>query len=259
MSYFYGMNSSMVSSLFGSMNSSSGVNNMSFLTDYASIRNGSYGKLLRAHYKGQTAAVEAEKSKSKNTSVSSKKEDTTTKNEAVSMRNAAADLKSSVNKLADKSKGKNLFEKKDIKGEDGKTTQDYDKDAIYKAVKSFVDNYNSTIEAAGNSQNNSVLNKASGMVSLTNNMKNVLGKMGISVASDNKLGINKDDFMKADMEQVKSMFQGTGGYAYQVGSAASSMINSSNTQIAQISGSLYTGSGNYGSGFYSGSFYSDYF
>lgn len=256
MSYFYGMNSSFVSSLFGSSNSSSGLNNMSFLTDYASIRNGSYGKLLRAHYKGQTASAETEK---KSTSVSSKKEDTTTKNEAVSMRNAAADLKSSVNKLADKSKGKNLFEKKDIKGEDGKTTQDYDKDAIYKAVKSFVDDYNSTVEAAGNSQNNSVLNKASGMVSLTNTMKNVLGKMGISVGSDNKLGINKDDFMKADMDQVKSMFQGTGGYAYQVGSAASAMINSSNTQIAQISGSLYTGSGNYGSGFYSGSFYSDYF
>lgn len=255
MSYFYGLNSSSVGALFGFGNTSSGVNNMSFLSDYASIRNGSYGKLLRAHYRSQSVAESEEKD-----SVSGKKEDTASKDEAVRMRDAAADLKSSANKLLDNSKDKNLFEKKAIKGEDGTTKKDYDRDAIYKAVKNFVDDYNTTIEAAGNSQNRSVLTKASSMVSLTNNMKNLLGKVGISVSSaDNKLSINEDDFKKADMSQVKSLFQGTGGYAYQVGGAASGMINSSNTQIAQLSGSMYTNMGSYGSGFYSGSFYSDYF
>lgn len=254
MSYFYGLDSSSVSTLFGSLNTGSGVNNMSFLSDYASIRNGSYGKLLRAHYKGQSASAAADKD-----SVSGK-EDTASRNEAVSMRDAAADLKSSVNKLLDKSKDKDLFEKKEIKGEDGSKTQDYDRDAIYKAVKNFVDDYNTTITAAGKSQNHSVLTKASGMVSLTGNMKNILGKVGISVsAADNKLSINEDDFKQADMSQVKALFQGTGGYAYQVGSAASAMINSSNTQIAQLSGSQYTSTGSYGNGFYSGSLYSDYF
>lgn len=254
MSYFYGLDSGSVSTLFGSLNTGSSVNNMSFLSDYASIRNGSYGKLLRAHYKKQSAAAAEEKD-----SVSGK-EDATSKNEAVSMRDAAADLKSSVNKLLDKSGDKDLFEKKAIRGVDGTTKNDYDRDAIYKAVKNFVDDYNTTINAAGNSQNRSVLTKASSMVSLTSNMKNVLGKVGISVSSaDNKLSINEDDFKKADMSQVKALFQGTGGYAYQVGSAASAMINSSNTQIAQLSGSMYTNTGSYGNGFYSGSFYSDYF
>lgn len=249
MAYFFGMDSNSVSTLFGSLNTASGASGMNFLTDYASIRNGSYGKLLRAHYNGQEA--------SKKATDSVVKEDTTTKSEAITMRDAAADLKSSVNKLADKKD--DLFARKEMKKEDGTTSNEYDTDAIYKAVNSFVKNYNATVEAAGDSQNNSVLNKASGMVSLTNTMRNVLGKVGISVSSNNQLSIDEAEFKKADMTTVKSLFQGTGGYAYQVGSAASTMINSSNNQIAQLSGSLYTSGGNYGNGFYSGSFYSDYF
>lgn len=241
MAYFFGMDSNSVNTLFGSLGNNSAAGSMSFLTDYASIRNGSYGKLLRAHYNGQDRS----RTEAKDSVV---KEDTASKNEAISMRDAAADLKSSVNKLADKKA--DLFEKKDGA---------YDTDAIYKAVKDFAKNYNATVEAAGDSNNRSVLNKASGMVSLTNTMQNVLGKVGISVSSDNKLTVDEDAFKKADMTAVKNLFQGADGYAYQIGSAASNMINSSNTQIAQLSGSLYTSGGNYGNGFYSGSFYSDYF
>jgi molecular chaperone GrpE (heat shock protein) len=226
---------------------------MSFVSDYASIKNGSYGKLLKAYYGGQSTS-----SSTSSTSDTSSTTDTTKKTQAISVRDAAADLKSSVNKLTDSSS--DLFEKKDVTAKDGTKSKDYDVDSIYKAVKSFVSDYNDTIKAADSSTNSTVQTKTSSMESLTNTMKNVLGKIGISVSSStNQLSIDEDAFKKADMSTVKSLFQGTGSYGYQIGSAASSMINSSNTQIAQLTGSLYTSSGNYSSGFYSGSFYSDYF
>lgn len=252
-SFFYGVDAGSVGTLFSSLgsNNSSGISSMSFISDYASIKNGSYGKLLRAYYKNDSTSSKT------STSKDSTDEDTKTKTEAVSVRNAAADLKSSVNKLTDKSS--DLFDKKEVKGKDGVKTKDYDKDSIYKAVKSFVDDYNSTISAAGDSNNNSVLRKTSGMVSLTKTMKNVLDDVGISVSSDNSLSIDEKKFKESDMSIVKSLFNGVGSYGYQIGSAASTIINSSNTQIAQLSGSLYTNTGSYGNGFYSGSFYADYF
>lgn len=258
MSYYYGVDSSSISTLLGSLSTSSGSSSISSLSslasavsDYASIRNGSYGRLLKAYYKNESTSSKT------STSESSTDEDSKTKTEAVSVRNAAADLKTSVNKLTDKSS--DLFDKKEVTGKDGVKTKDYDRDSIYKAVKSFVDDYNNTISASGDSSNSSVLRKTSGMVSLTKSMKNVLEDVGISISSDNKLSIDEKTFKESDMSTVKALFNGVGSYGYQIGSAASTIINSSNTQIAQLSGSLYTSTGSYGNGFYSGSFYADYF
>ena len=68
-------------------------------------------------------------------------------------------------KSADALNNDELWEKKKIKKKDEKTgkeikVEDYDWEAITKAVKSFVEDYNDVVEQAGNSNSKDVLRSA---------------------------------------------------------------------------------------------------
>ena len=96
------------------------------------------------------------------------------------MRSSADSLKKSAEALGNAS----LYEKKKFKKKDeetGKETEvwDYDWDTITKAVKSFVDDYNSVVEQAGNSETKNVLRNAAWMTSMTEKTGNLLSKVGI--------------------------------------------------------------------------------
>ncbi|MDD3417776.1 MAG: hypothetical protein PHY47_27940, partial [Lachnospiraceae bacterium] len=114
------------------------------LSDYASIKNGSYGKLLKAYY----AKQDAEKGSGTGD----------TKQRLTVMKSNADALKKSAEAL----NSDDLWEKKKITKKDETTgveteSEDYDWDAITKAVKSFVDDYNSVVEEAGKSNTKNVL------------------------------------------------------------------------------------------------------
>ena len=124
------------SALFGGTSDSSSVGNTNMLSDYAAIKNGSYGKLMKAYY----AKQDAEKLPGKG--------DTSQK--LTLMKTSADSLKKSADALNDSS----LWEKKKIKKKDEKTgeeieVEDYDWDKITKAVKSFVEDYNDVVKEAG--------------------------------------------------------------------------------------------------------------
>ena len=126
------------SALFGGTSDSSSVGNTNMLSDYAAIKNGSYGKLMKAYY----AKQDAEKLSGKG--------DTSQK--LTLMKTSADSLKKSADALNDSS----LWEKKKIKKKDEKTgeeieVEDYDWDKITKAVKSFVEDYNDVVKEAGES------------------------------------------------------------------------------------------------------------
>ena len=109
-------------------NSNNGIMGGINLSDYASIKNGSYGKLVKAYYAKQKAD-----------SASSGRDSSA---KLTSMGSAAGTLAKSASALMKDS----LWEKKQIKTKDEKTgeettKEDYDWDSITKAVKSFVDNY----------------------------------------------------------------------------------------------------------------------
>ena len=123
------------SALFGGTSDSSSVGNTNMLSDYAAIKNGSYGKLMKAYY----AKQDAEKLSGKG--------DTSQK--LTLMKTSADSLKKSADALNDAS----LWEKKKIKKKDEKTgeeteVEDYDWDAITKKVKSFIDDYNDVVKEA---------------------------------------------------------------------------------------------------------------
>lgn len=208
------------SSLGGS--SSSSIANSNFLADYASIKNGSYAKLMKAYY-GETGNAKELVSKTKtNTSVSKDSTDDLAK-----IQKSTDALKESSDALL-AGGTKSVFARKDITTTDENgveaTQKGYDTDAVYKAVSSFVSDYNSVIKSAEGSNTNSIITRSKGLIAATNANSKLLAKAGITVNSDNTLSLDESTFKKADMSSVKSLFSGAGSYAYRV-SAQASLIN----------------------------------
>lgn len=247
--------------LFSSLGSGIGnVASSNFLADYASIKNGSYGKLMKAYF-----------SQNSNDSVKSIAKDSVSKTKADKLTNEETKKYAKVDSTSDALKdsadallvkgSESLFNKKDITTTDENglenTVKDYDTAAIYKAVDSFVTNYNAVIDAVGDVDNKSMDNRINNMVNNSLSNEKMLNQVGITVEDDGKLSLDKDTFMKADMTKAKNLFNGTGSYGYQV-SASASMINYTAGYEASKA-STYTGVGTYGNTFSSGNLFSTYF
>ena len=234
---YFGVSSGFFNSMFGTSQTSG---TSSTLFDYGSIKNGSYYKLLKSYYNG-------------NSKIGSIAGETTS--------NVASDSAKALQEdsLALLSKGKDsVFTKKNVRQDDGTVKSEYDTDAIYKAVSKFVKDYNSTIESAASSEDSSVLSSTASMVKATKANSNLLADVGISIGSDNKLTIDEKAFKSANMTDVKSIFNGTGSYAYGIASSSSNIYNKSVSQLANLNGYSYTSTGSYSSYQYTGSLYSQY-
>ena len=238
--------------LFSGLSSTaSNAASSNWLADYASIKNGSYAKLMKAYYGKENTA-------SKTAASDITKKDTTKK--ALAKVETATDaLKESADTLL--AAGKNdLFAQKDIttKDENGieTTTKGYDTSAIYNAVNSFVKNYNSVMAAVDDVSDTTVNNRTESLGNTTIANSKQLAKIGITMKNDGTLSLDKDAFMKADMSTVKSLFQGNGSYGYRV-SAQSSMINFA-ADHASTRSSLYTGSAGYTGLYNAGNLFSSY-
>ncbi len=247
-----GLYSYNVSVLFSSLGNNSSTNTTGInmlagldLNTLSSIRNGSYRKLLNAYYDktgGNSDVVSS--------LAGSETELSKTKVNAANVRDEASALSNAVEEL-NKS---DLWKKKKVTAEDGSVTEEYDKDAIYKAVSSYAEEYNLLIDGTGNSENTSILRTASNMVSYTKANRDMLKSIGITIGTDNKLTVDEDTFKNSSMAAVKSAFTGAGSYGKSVQSSAAMIYGSAVSQLAKLSSSgLYSGSGSYS--YISGSIY----
>ncbi len=198
-------------------NSVGGIN----VSDYAMIKNGSYGKLMKAYYAKQDADKLSQSGDSSKT--------------LTLMRSGADSLKKSAEALGDAP----LYEKKKYKKKDEETgeemeVEDYDWDAITKAVKSFVDDYNAVVEQAGNSETKDVLRNAVWMTGITEKTGNLLSKVGITVGKGNKLEFDEEALKKKttlgksgiefdNISTLKSLFTGHGSFADKIAQKASAI------------------------------------
>lgn len=222
-----GYDSSSIGVLFSSLNSGSTKTSTMFGTsdllginysDYATIKNGSYTKLMKAYYAKEASG---DSSSSSITSTSTSKDSSKT---LANIESAAENLKKASEALRTNG-DKSLFTKKQVIDKDGKVSYEYDTDKIYKAVSEFVDSYNKMIKEGGDSNTNSILRSTKSMVNLTKANSSMLGSVGITIGTDNKLSIDETAFKKADMNTVKSLFHTTGGFGYQT-SVQAGMIES---------------------------------
>jgi len=120
----------------------------------------------------------------------------------------------------------------------------YDREAIEKAVTSFVDDYNSAITSGSKVNSTNMLRKTLQMTQMTQANKRMLSDVGINITSGNKLSVDKDTLGKADMNKLKSLFEGSGSYAGRISDKASQIAQAAVTESSKNS-SLYTNSGNY--------------
>ena len=207
--------SSLGTSTTGSTNTYSGNLGIN-LADYASIKNGSYSKLMKSYYE-MDEKKDAKETNSKNDTDDT---DATIK----SIKGATKELKESAQALYG---SKGIFEK-DANGE-------YDMEAIYEKVNAFVEDYNSMIESVGSAETESIANAGANVVNATTNNMKMLVKLGISVSgSDFTLSIDKEDFMESNISDIKSMFSGVGSFAYQVGAKASRIYSMVEDKVSGI-------------------------
>jgi hypothetical protein len=241
------------STLFSSMSGASSSNNYlsglsGMLSDYSSIKNGSYGKLVSAYYKkidGENSSSKADDSKDAKAAEKSKSQQAAAeKKKYSSIASSANALEESAEKLTN-SGADSIFEKawKTKTDADGNTSQvyDYNEEKIVSAVSDFVNKYNSLVSASADASDTNTSTRTSYMSKITNSFKDELSSIGISVSDKGKLSLDKDKMKEVGMESVKNILGNRSGYAYQMSSSASS-IESAASKAASNS-STYSKSG----------------
>ena len=241
--------------LFQSMTTSRGnsLGNLNFLSDYASIKNGSYGKLMKAYYAKDAADKAASTGK-----------DTETKKNSISTAADSAKTLSEIEKAADAMKesadsllvkgSKSVFRKKNEKAT---VSEEYDTDAIYKAVSGFVTDYNDLLSKTSAASSKNLQSKADTLAAVTSANAKLLSRVGITVNSDSSLSLDKEAFKKSDMGTVKNLFGTTGAYGYKV-SAQASMIDYTAAKESTRS-NTYTANGTYSNVYSAGNILNSFF
>lgn len=193
--------------------------------DYATIRSGSYFKLLDAYYSDSENSDEIKDVLSTNTSKDDSKTLARIEDAASGMRDSAEALMAS---------GKDsVFEKVETKDESGATKMEYDTEAIYEAVSAFVKDYNELLDEAEESNTKSILRAARNMVNYTKVNERMLAEVGITIGEGNTLEIDEEAFKKADMDQVKDLFHTRGSYGFQIDTQAALIESYAKTEAAR--------------------------
>lgn len=158
-------------------------------TDYASIRNGSYNKVVKAYYtKADKESGESAKKTKKDTQLKETSTDAFAKTAS-----KATDLKTQAAALT---KDSLYYE------------STYNATSMEAKAESFVKSYNSAMKSALNSDSVSIQNKALKMVQLSYVNKDALEKIGISVSKEDDvtLSIDADKFKSASASDVSAVF-----------------------------------------------------
>ncbi len=188
----------------------------SLLSDYASIKNGSYGKLMKSYY---AKATEEEESASSSKKAEKKKDE------------VSASSASTAYKSAEK------LSNMEITSEN--------KEEVYDALSAFVKDYNSMIKNAGKSEIASVKKQADSLNDAMYTNFELFAKVGITLNEDRTLSINKDNFMKGDnVSTIKALFSGIGSFADKVATKASQIYRYASDGKAMTAKS-YTSNGTY--------------
>lgn len=224
--------------LFGNVNtsntSSGNILGIDF-AEYSSITRGSYSKLIKAYY--------AKYGKDSTDGISSSDSDSTATKTTI--KGSANELYKAANTLVTTGKD-SVFKKIDIKNEeDDTTTKGYDTDKIYKAVSSLVDAYNSLVKNSTDSKDNAVLRQTLHMVNSASANGSLLNDIGIKIGADNTLTLDEENFKSADMNKVKTLFNGSDSFGAKVQSAASSIYLNVNNSLGDSNS--YTAAGTLGS------------
>lgn len=202
-----GLNSGLADTYSALLGGSTGGDSAStLLSDYASIKNGSYGKMMKSYY----AKVKEEEDASSGTGVSKKE---TVDSASASAAKKFYDVASSMGSL-------NFSED--------------NMDELYDKISDYVKNYNNLITTASKSDNAAVKAQADALNDYTYQNYKLFSRIGITMNSDRTLSIDEDTFKKVDsrthvsnIATVRSLFQGYGSVADKAADKASAIYRAS--------------------------------
>lgn len=217
--------SNIYSALLGG-GAASGAGSSTLLSDYASIKNGSYGKMMKAYYAKQKAAEDEESA----TSSKSKKEKDASSASAARKFYETASGMSSLDYSAD-----NI-------------------DELYDKVSAFVKDYNSMMTNASKSKNASVKAQADALNDYTYQNYKLFAKVGITMNADRTLSIDEDTFKRVNpktgatnVPTLTTLFKGINSFADKAADRASKIyraagegesVTSSKAKYAGTTGSI---------------------
>lgn len=222
--------------LFSSLNNSQNKSGSSTdlfninLSDYASIKNGSYGKLLKAYYaEGIDTSSKATSSVGKG-SVNDKTEEAK-KQTLGEIKKEADELTASAAGLMERG-SKSVFKNNDM-------------EKVYESVDRLVKDYNALVEKTEDVKSSNVIKAANKLSDVMEGYEEQLKDLGITMNEDKQLTIDKKTFLSADIEKAKDLFNGQSSLSYLVSMRASSVSNTAHSESNATS--LYTSNGNYAS------------
>ena len=127
-----------------------------------------------------------------------------------------------------------------------KARESGDNQDIYNAVENFVGKYNSTISALKNTS--STLNDyySQMLKSAASDNKEALESIGITIAKDGSLSVDKDKLKEADIDTLEKVLGNTKGFTQKAAYVASRISDNAHTNQSSLSsqysstGSLYS-------------------
>lgn len=110
-----------------------------------------------------------------------------------------------------------------------------DKDKLVSNVKSFVEDYNTTLDSLQNSESVDALKKGVYMTNTAKAYSSALGRIGLRVGSDNKLTLNEDTLKAADTNSVKSLLSGSYSFTAKAADRANQISRAANLKAQVVS------------------------
>ena len=196
-----GMNQG-ISSLFQGA-SSGGIGSSSFFSDYASIKNGSYGKLMRAYYGGVQNSGSASSSSKSNSRYVLDRILEEKKNPKVSkdVEEANANLSAAIPKLKN-SVSALQNDKTYTDTENGQSATN----KVVSAMKNFVSDYNDVVNSAKRSTLTSKTAYVANMMRSTSANADKLSEIGVKINANGTLQLNESKLKSADISKVQELF-----------------------------------------------------
>ena len=204
--------------------SSGGMGNLNFLSDYASIKNGSYGRLMKAYYgTGQASNTSSDGTGRSSYNILEKLEQEK-RNPKVSkdVQEANSSLTSGLSTL--KNSIATLQNDSTYTGTDNGQSA---ADKVVSAVKSFVEDYNKVVTAAKGSTLTNQTAYVTNMMSATSANADKLAEIGIKVNARGTLDLNEAKLKAADISKVQELFSSEDVMSY--GSRLASRVHFAGT------------------------------
>ncbi len=196
--------------------SSSGSGSNNFLADYASLKSGSYGRLMKAYYgSGSSSSSVSSGSKAQTNNVLERiLEERRNPKVSEDVKEANANLTAGIPTLKNAvSTLQNENTYTDTPGQNGQNGQSAT-DKVASAMKNFVSQYNDVVNAAKQSTLSNKTAYIANMMKTTKANADKLSEIGVTVNKNGTLQFNEATMKSAGISKVQEMFSSKDSMSY---------------------------------------------